>query len=433
MLKSLFGDLNADHHRSYQETKLMGDGDSGFAATAILESEDVEMKPSGQLVDRHSSDLVVTGSPAAAIRSHFASTRADLDTAAKLITIIDPVGVWASLVVSAVSEACGQPVERLHLREANTLRTLATIERTTLVKQFDDMLKVVHADVRAPGRENEEIQVALMERSHITAIIVGPMQPHAFDALLVSLQEAIALPSWRCPNLLFMLPPNSSWVASKVSVVTWPSHLQVNVIDEPLTSASAVWNALISQWKRVKAQQNVSSQNLLLLPRETESSGSVFGGLNGLSASSALQPKIAAAEVGQNSLRPAGNEPLNTARVREAVNKMWAMEGLLGCAVVDSSDGRILARESREGQIAELDRMAIAGAQLLHAHRQAASSMGLKVEPLDEITCGNASRQILIRPVTRHPKLFMLALLDKRKTNLTLGRFKLMELDKNMG
>ncbi len=55
------------------------------------------------------------------------------------------------------------------------------IERTTLVRRQEDTLRIFHADVRAPGPENAEIPVALMERSQMTAVIIGPMQPHAIE------------------------------------------------------------------------------------------------------------------------------------------------------------------------------------------------------------------------------------------------------------
>jgi hypothetical protein len=108
--------------------------------------------------------------------------------------------------------------------------------------------------VRAPGRENAEIPVALMERSHMTTVIVGPMQPHAVDALLASLHDASSLPTWRCPNLLFMLPPSAPWIASKISAVAWPARLHVHVLNEALTSASSVWNAMLGMWNHVKTQ-----------------------------------------------------------------------------------------------------------------------------------------------------------------------------------
>ena len=87
------------------------------------------------------------------------------------------------------------------------MRTLALIERTTIRRRQDEMLKVYHADVRAVGRENAEISLALMERAHMAAVIVGPMQPQAIDAMLTALHEAASQPDWHCPSLLFLLPP----------------------------------------------------------------------------------------------------------------------------------------------------------------------------------------------------------------------------------
>src|SRR4030095_10510812 len=134
------------------------------------------------------------------------------------------------VVRTALWDAGAQPIERLHLREKATLRTLAMIERTTLVRRHEDTLRICHADVRAPGPENAEIPIALMERSQMTAVIVGPMQPHAIDALLQSLVQATNLPTWRCPNLLFMLPPSAVWINAKVEAIAWPERLHVHIV-----------------------------------------------------------------------------------------------------------------------------------------------------------------------------------------------------------
>ncbi|MCV4633387.1 hypothetical protein OFB83_32820, partial [Escherichia coli] len=80
-----------------------------------------EVNDRGQMVDKHTRDLFVVGSPAQAIRQHLAETRADLKTASRQITLFDPGRMWAAGVVKALSDASGQPVERLHLRRQNTL------------------------------------------------------------------------------------------------------------------------------------------------------------------------------------------------------------------------------------------------------------------------------------------------------------------------
>ena len=288
------------------------------------------------------------------------------------------------------------------------------IERTSLVRRHEDKLNIYHADVRAPGRDNAEIPVALMEHSHLTAVIVGPMQPHAIDALLASLNEATTLPAWRCPNLLFMLPPNAVWIANKINAVRWPSRLQVHVIDEPLISASAVWNAMLGIWNLVKLQP-------------------------AWEASRPATPDfpIKVAELSAPPVRPAATVPLaragravlDPARARQALSDMLPLEGLLGCAAVDATTGLVLARELREDQPVDMDVVGAACAQVLRDHRQSSQGMGLG-GPVEEIMTSTGTRQQVLRVISRYPEVFVVALLDRQRTNLPLARYKLMELDK---
>ena len=367
------------------------------------------------MVDRHVRDLVVTGSPAAAIREHFAATRADLGTATRQITLLDPTSVWASSVIKALSDAGGQPVERLHLREHTTLRTLAVIERTSLVRRHEDKLNLYHADVRVPGHDNAEIPVALMEHSHLTAVIVGPMQPHAIDALLASLADATQLPGWRCPNLLFMLPPNAVWIANKIAAVHWPQRLNVHVIDEPLISASAVWNAMLGIWNLVKLQPTW----------EAAPPPAADFPIKVADLSSPPQPmRPAAAPIAR-----LGRAVLDPGRAKQALTDMLPLEGMLGCAAVDATTGLVLARELREDQPVDMDVVGAACAQILRDHRQASNAMGLG-GPVEEIMTSTSARQQVMRVISRYPEVFVVALLDRQRTNLPLARYKLMELDK---
>jgi len=110
---------------------------------------------------------------------------------------------------------------------------------------------------------------------------------------------------------------------------------------------------------------------------------------------------------------------------------MLAVDGLLGCAVVDGTTGLVLARESRNDNGIEMDLAAAACAQVLRAHRHAAHSMGLG-DQVDEIITSAGQRQQVIRTVSRHPELFLVVLLDKQHTNLALARYQLMELEREL-
>jgi len=422
VLTSLFGDLGPARGRDGKPGAGDDQPDAGFAATAIMESVATEVNARGQMVDRHSHDLVVSGSPAQAIRGHFAATRADLDTATSLITLLDPAGVWASAVIKALSDAGGRPIERLHLREHTTLRTLATIERTTLVRRHEDTLRIYHADVRAPGSENAEIPVALMERSQMTTVIIGPLQPHAIDALLDAMHSAAMLPTWRCPNLLFMLPPNAVWIANKISAIAWPARLHVHVLSESMTSASAVWNSMLGMWNHVKAQPGWDPRATTIGLLGVDDFPIKVRNLGALARSAPeFTPPIM--RVSRGALDPQ--------RTQAALAGMLAVEGLLGCAVVDGTTGLVLARETRGEPGVDMDLSAAACAQVLRTHRQAARSMGLG-EQVDEVITSAGQRQQVMRTLSRQPELFLVLLLDKQRTNLALARYQLMELERGL-
>ena len=418
MLTSLFGDIGPARSPADKPPAADGRPDAGFAATAILETVATEVNARGQMVDRHSRDLVVTGSPAQAIREHFAATRSDLDTASALITLLDPVGVWASAVIKALSDAGGQPIERIHLREHTTLRTLATIERTTLVRRHEDTLRIVHADVRAPGSDNAEIPIVLMERSQMTTVIIGPLQPHAIDGLLAALHNAAMLPTWRCPNLLFMLPPNAVWIANKISAVAWPGRLHVHVLSETLTGASAVWNAMLGMWNHVKAQPGWEPA----APGPAASVDELPVKIRDLGTLSHATPEPAP------QIMRVTRGVLDPSRARLALAGMLAVDGLLGCAVVDGTTGLVVAREARGDVSIDMDLAAAAAAQVLRASRQAAGGMGLP-DQIDEIITTAGGRQQILRTLTHMPQLFVVALFDKQRTNVALARYQLMELE----
>ena len=376
MLKSLFGELVT--------TPLGAEpAASDFAATAILESTDTRIADDGKMLDRHTQDLFVTGSPAQAMREHLASAKHGADV--RTITLLDPARLWAPGVVKALSDATGQPVERLHLREQATLSILATLERTIVPRRGDASLKIYHADLRVSEGEGLAIPFVLMERSQMAAVIVGPMPPAEVDVMLHALRMAVREPSWHCEALLFLLPPSAVWIASKIAGIDWPSALQVEVIDAPLTSTSSVWNALLAAWDRLQQPTEVASD-------------------------------------------PAS---IDARMVARQLRQLMHTDGVLGCALADANDGDLLAGESRDNGT-DLARAAAALAPVLRAHRAAAETMNLP-GAIEEIMVASGLHHHLLRPVQRRPHQFLLVRLDRAHANLALLRFKLAEAERSLG
>jgi predicted regulator of Ras-like GTPase activity (Roadblock/LC7/MglB family) len=344
--------------------------------------------------------------------------------------LLDPVGVWASSVVKALSDAGGRPIEKLHLREQSTLRTIAMIERTMLVRRHEDTLRIFHADVRAPGPENAEIPVALMERSQMTAVIIGPMQPHAIDALLGSLKHATSLATWRCAHLLFQLPPNANWINAKVEAIDWPDRLHVHIVSEPMTGASSVWNAMLNVWNEAKLQPgwDPSAVSPMLGTSDFPIKVGELDAGNGNGAGAKALGSVDS-PVGANAM--AARPVLDAARGRQALASLLKLDGLLGCALVEAASGLVLAHETRDPESLDMEVAAASCAQVLAAHRSAAVTMGL-ADPIDEVITTAGSRHVLIRALQRHADLVLVALLEKNRTNLALARFQLLEVERSL-
>ena len=110
---------------------------------------------------------------------------------------------------------------------------------------------------------------------------------------------------------------------------------------------------------------------------------------------------------------------------------MAGIEGLLGCAVVDAATGFTLARQTCEAEPVHVELAAAGSAQVLRAHQQASSSMGLD-DHIEEIMTSAGNRHHVLRAVARHKGLFLFALLDKKRANLALARYKLMEAEQSL-
>jgi hypothetical protein len=391
--------------------------------------------PEGELHEapgeRHAQELFLTGSAAEALRVHLAGSPEPAGDA-QAIALFDPVRMWAPALLKALSDAGGQPVERLILRDALELTTLATIERTRVVRRTEETLKLYHADVPSGAADGAAVPVVLMERAQLAVVIVGPMHPESVTGMLEMLVSATHASSWRCPNLLFMLPPAAVWIANKVTSLGWPQPLHVTVLNESLASTSAVWNALLGIWNRARtlpqwtpprAEEQTAAEALTPIHlAETSDAGFVPLTIDTSGGDAIATPAAASSEP-----RPPRTD-LDLQRAASALRGLLANEGVIGCALVDAGSGLALAHEARDASAIDLERIAAAATQLLRAHRLAARESGF-ADAVDEIFVNAGSRQQLLRMVARHPGLFLCAVLDTGRSNLALTRYKLLEAE----
>lgn len=395
------------------------------------------------LAEALSLDVVVDASPAAAIRQHFAEHRADLQRASAMVTLLDPSRLWASQVVHALADAAGQPVQRLNLRERATLRTLAVIERTLVPRRQAGALRVYHADIRASamaqGLAQEEISNALAEGSQLTAVIVGAMQPHALVALLRSLLQATRQPEWRCPQLVFILPPGAAALRQRILEQHWPPQVQARAVAEPLACAASVWNCVLEAWEASQAPQHDAVPPLASPPYPSRAVQPAHptpaapaahrSGQFTVDRRRAATPGLPAhpGQPGADGTPPRRPGVSLSQALTRLLAPLAASDGLLACGIVDLARGDLLASQSRE-RPATTDLAGLALA--LCAARQAHQSMAGDAAAPDEILITAGPRQTLLRSLPGEGALGFVAVLDRQQTNLALLRFKLLEAER---
>ena len=443
MLKSLFGDLTPlrdrdEASRSNGKGHPRGSEEPDFANTAIMGHEDGAAEPSENADKRHHDDLLVSGSPAQAMRAHFAGSRKDTFLRQKLITMCDPSHMWAASVIRALADASGQPIERLSLRDQASLNLMATIERTTLPRRTDDTLKIYHADIQAEGADAAEVQMALMERSDLSVVIIGPMAPSAIDEMLADLHTATLSLHWQCRNLLFMLPVGAHWMAQKIEQLDWPAQVRTDSMCEPLTSASAVWNRMLAHWQRLRSEHAAAAATAPTSPVPTPQTGSAPMPLSETTqrepgtipaarqSTVFVAPPEATEPGGEQPVAAPGRQAIQPRRALAVLDELTVLDGLIFVALVDGNTGLVRASPARGPDI---DRAALAASEIWKTHRRTLRQLGhaRPGEPLEEILVTAGSRYHILRTLRAQPDLFILAVLDKLRSNLAMTRYRIME------
>lgn len=359
-----------------------------------------------------SVDVVVDDSPAEAIRAHFAAHRQDLQRASQMVTLLDPSRLWASQVLHALGDAAGQPVQRLNVRERASLRTLAVIERTLVPRRDAAALRVYHADIRggasAAGVAPEEITSALAEGSQLTAVIVGAMQPHALVVLLRGLLQASHQPTWRCPHLVFILPPGAAALRQRILAQDWPAGVQVHALAEPLGSVAHVWNCVLEAWESTRH----AGSDTAMPPAQAAS------------VTATPLPMAVAARPAPPAAR------LPTVVLNRLLLPLARSEGLLACGIVDLDTGDLLATQQRDEPPTNLAGLA----EALCAARLAHQAVAADEAPPEEVLVTSGPRQTLLRLLPGHAPneapLGFVAVLDRQQANLPLLRFKLLDAER---
>jgi len=277
--------------------------------------------------------------------------------------------------------------------------------------------------------------MALMERSDLSVVIIGPMAPSAIDDMLADLHTATLSLHWQCRNLLFMLPVGAGWMVQKIERMDWPAQVRVETQCEPLTSASAVWNRMLAYWQKLRSEQVQVAQvtapatavhgptaaNLMPgsapmpLTEVSTSSGLAFP--TARQATLFVAPPTQPADLDAHEPTEGIPNPVHpTARPGRCVDELTVLDGLIFVALVEGQTGLVRASPARGPDI---DRAALAASEIWKTHRRTLRQLGHSRpgDPLEEILVTAGSRYHILRTLRAPPRdLFILAVLDKLRS-----------------
>jgi hypothetical protein len=113
-------------------------------------------------------------------------------------------------------------------------------------------------------------------------------------------------------------------------------------------------------------------------------------------------------------------------RALAVLDELTVLDGLIFVALVDGNTGLVKSSPARGPDI---DRAALAASEIWKTHRRTLRQLGhaRPGEPLEEILVTAGSRYHILRTLRAHPDLFILAVLDKLRSNLAMTRYRIME------
>ena len=170
-----------------------------------------------------------------------------------MVTLLDPSRLWASQVLRALSDAtaaaaaAAEPARARHLAHAGGDRARAGAAARRRRAAGLPRRHPRQRDGGGPGAGGDRQRAGRRQPAHR-----GDRRRHAAacaGALLRSLLQATRQPGWRCPRLVFILPPGAAALRQRILEQPWPARVQAAAVAEPLACAASVWNCVLEAWE----------------------------------------------------------------------------------------------------------------------------------------------------------------------------------------
>ena len=118
------------------------------------------------------------------------------------------------------------------------------------------------------------------------------------------------------------------------------------------------------------------------------------------------------------------------ANTKAGMDRLMEIDGALGCCLVDSNSGMVLA-QAGGGPAFNLEVAAAGNTEVVRAKRKTMKALDLK-DSIEDILITLGRQYHLIRPLRNNDALFLYLVLDKAKASLAMARHVLSDTEKDV-
>jgi hypothetical protein len=123
-------------------------------------------------------------------------------------------------------------------------------------------------------------------------------------------------------------------------------------------------------------------------------------------------------------------EESGVANTKASMDKLMEIDGAVGCCLVDSNSGMMLA-QAGGGAALNLEMAAAGNTEVVRAKRKTMKALDLK-DNIEDILITLNRQYHLIRLLKNNEALFLYLVLDKGRANLAMARHVLAEAEKDI-
>ncbi|MCB1056848.1 MAG: roadblock/LC7 domain-containing protein [Acidobacteria bacterium] len=118
------------------------------------------------------------------------------------------------------------------------------------------------------------------------------------------------------------------------------------------------------------------------------------------------------------------------ATIKEGLDALMDLDGIIACCAVDSESGMMLAAAGDTSKV-NLETAAAGNTEVVRSKRKTIKALGLN-EDIEDILITLGKQFHIIRPLTTNQALFIYVVLDKSRGNLAMARLKLAAVEKDV-